>query len=61
VLAAVAAIAFGLDASFLTRASVASTTSLEQGLLDRFRTEADAPRLRGARPGGGCEAGPLPG
>ncbi len=40
VLVAVAAIAFGLDTSFLTQASVASTTSLEQGLLDKLRPPA---------------------
>jgi cytochrome c biogenesis protein CcdA/thiol-disulfide isomerase/thioredoxin len=38
VLVAVAAIAFGLDTGFLTQVSTASTTALEQGLLDRFRT-----------------------
>jgi cytochrome c biogenesis protein CcdA/thiol-disulfide isomerase/thioredoxin len=36
VLAAVAAIALGLDTGFLTRVSLASTSSLEQGLLDKF-------------------------
>lgn len=36
VLVAVAAIAFGLDTGFLTRVSIAGTTALEQGLLDRF-------------------------
>jgi thiol-disulfide isomerase/thioredoxin len=36
VLVAVVAISFGLDTGFLTRVSVASTASLEQGLLDRF-------------------------
>ena len=34
VLAAVAAIALGLDTGFLTRVSLASTASLEQRLLD---------------------------
>ncbi|MBN8938949.1 MAG: cytochrome c biogenesis protein DipZ [Rhizobiales bacterium] len=43
VLAAVAAIALGLDTGFLTRLSLASTASLEQGLLDRFHRETDAP------------------
>ena len=38
VLVAVAAIAFGLDTGFLTQVSTASTTALEQGLLDRFGT-----------------------
>jgi cytochrome c biogenesis protein CcdA/thiol-disulfide isomerase/thioredoxin len=41
VLVAVAAIALGFDTGLLTRVSVASTTSLEQGLLDRFHPEAD--------------------
>lgn len=39
VLAAVAAIALGLDTGFLTRVSTASTAWLEQGLLDRFKPE----------------------
>src|SRR5580698_6894547 len=37
VLAAIVAIALGLDTGFLTNVSVASTTSLEQGLLDKLR------------------------
>jgi cytochrome c biogenesis protein CcdA/thiol-disulfide isomerase/thioredoxin len=36
VLAAVAAVAFGLDRGFLTRLSLAGTNNLEQRLLDRF-------------------------
>jgi cytochrome c biogenesis protein CcdA/thiol-disulfide isomerase/thioredoxin len=36
VLAAVVVIALGLDTGFLTRVSVASTSSLEQNLLDKF-------------------------
>jgi cytochrome c biogenesis protein CcdA/thiol-disulfide isomerase/thioredoxin len=36
VLVGVAVVALGLDTGFLTRASLASTASLEQGLLDRF-------------------------
>jgi cytochrome c biogenesis protein CcdA/thiol-disulfide isomerase/thioredoxin len=40
VLIAVAAIAFGLDTSLLTRVSIASTTSVEQGLLDRLKINA---------------------
>ena len=43
VLIAVAAIALGLDTGFLTRVSLASTASLEQGLLDKFHSEADTP------------------
>ena len=42
VLLAVAAIASGFDTGFLTRVSLASTASLEQGLLDRFHA-APAP------------------
>jgi cytochrome c biogenesis protein CcdA/thiol-disulfide isomerase/thioredoxin len=42
VLLAVVAIAVGLDTGFLTRVSVASTASLEQGLLDRLRPPAPA-------------------
>ncbi|MGC1576574.1 MAG: cytochrome c biogenesis protein DipZ [Beijerinckiaceae bacterium] len=42
VLIAVAAIALGLDTGFLTRASLASTASLEQRLLDRFHSVADS-------------------
>jgi cytochrome c biogenesis protein CcdA/thiol-disulfide isomerase/thioredoxin len=37
VLAAVVAIALGLDTGFLTNLSVGSTTALEQGLLDKLR------------------------
>jgi hypothetical protein len=42
VLVAVVAIAFGLDTGFLTRASLASTTSLEQGLLDELHRVANS-------------------
>ncbi|MBN9221151.1 MAG: cytochrome c biogenesis protein DipZ [Mesorhizobium sp.] len=42
VLAAVAAIALGLDTGFLTQVSLASTSSLEQGLLDRFNAAKNA-------------------
>jgi len=42
ILIAVAAIALGLDTSFLTRVSLANTASLEQGLLDKFHSVADA-------------------
>lgn len=41
VLAAVAAIAVGLDTGFLTRLSLAGTASLEQGLLNRFQPQRD--------------------
>jgi thiol-disulfide isomerase/thioredoxin len=40
VLAAVVAIALGLDTGFLTRISTANTAWLEQGLLDRFKPES---------------------
>jgi cytochrome c biogenesis protein CcdA/thiol-disulfide isomerase/thioredoxin len=43
VLAAVTAIALGLDTGFLTRVSLASTASLEQFLLDGFRPSPSAP------------------
>jgi thiol-disulfide isomerase/thioredoxin len=39
VLAAVVAIAMGVDTGLLTRVSTASTASLEQGLLDHFKPE----------------------
>ena len=39
VLAAIVAIAFGLDTGFLTNVSVGSTTTLEQGLLDKLRPQ----------------------
>ena len=41
-LVAVVAIGFGLDTGFLTRVSLASTASLEQGLLDRFHPARNA-------------------
>ena len=40
VLAAVAAIFFGLDTGFLTRISLSGTNGLEQSLVDRLRTPA---------------------
>src|SRR5882672_6879571 len=43
VLLAVAAIASGFDTGFLTRVSLASTASLEQGLLDKFHAASTAP------------------
>jgi thiol-disulfide isomerase/thioredoxin len=49
VLAAVAAIALGLDTGFLTRVSVASTTAVEQRLIDRIQPATD----------GSATAGPL--
>jgi cytochrome c biogenesis protein CcdA/thiol-disulfide isomerase/thioredoxin len=44
VLVAVATIALGLDTDVLTRISLANTTSLEQGLLNRFHIN-DGPRM----------------
>jgi cytochrome c biogenesis protein CcdA/thiol-disulfide isomerase/thioredoxin len=43
VLVAVAVIALGLDTSVLAQASLANTTSVEQGLLDRLQPVAAAP------------------
>ena len=43
VLAAVVAIALGVDTGFLTRVSTASTAALEQGLLDRFKPQSPNP------------------
>jgi cytochrome c biogenesis protein CcdA/thiol-disulfide isomerase/thioredoxin len=52
VLAAVVAIAFGVDTGFLTRISLSGTASLEQGLIDRLRpasaAEGGFPSLSGA-------------
>ncbi|TPM28294.1 cytochrome c biogenesis protein DipZ [Mesorhizobium sp. B2-3-4] len=53
VLAAVAAIALGLDTGFLTQVSLASTSSLEQGLLDKFNAaRTDQSAMSGAMKGG---------
>jgi cytochrome c biogenesis protein CcdA/thiol-disulfide isomerase/thioredoxin len=43
VVAAVAVIALGADTGFLTRLSLAQTSQLEQGLLDRFHAAAGNP------------------
>jgi cytochrome c biogenesis protein CcdA/thiol-disulfide isomerase/thioredoxin len=48
VLAAVAAIAVGLDTGFLTRISSAGTASLEQGLLDRLKPESKTAKVETA-------------
>jgi cytochrome c biogenesis protein CcdA/thiol-disulfide isomerase/thioredoxin len=45
VLAAVAAVAFGLDRGVLTRLSLASTAGLEQRLVDRFHPANPAKRI----------------
>lgn len=64
VLAAIVAIALGLDTGFLTNVSVGSTTSLEQGLLDRLRPRQNTVAMSGpsmmmrAKPAN--EAGELP-
>jgi thiol-disulfide isomerase/thioredoxin len=47
VLAGVAVIGLGLDAGFLTRVSVASTTALEQGLVDRLGAPAQSVAMNG--------------
>ena len=52
VLAAVVAIAFGVDTGFLTRISLSRTASFEQGLIDRLRpasaVDGSLPSLTGA-------------
>ncbi|MDE2329689.1 MAG: cytochrome c biogenesis protein DipZ [Bradyrhizobium sp.] len=50
VLAAVVAIAFGLDTGFLTNLSVGSTTALEQGLLDKLHPRDNSAAMTGASP-----------
>jgi cytochrome c biogenesis protein CcdA/thiol-disulfide isomerase/thioredoxin len=55
VLAAVAAIALGLDTGYLTRISLASTNAIEQKLLDRLHPESNAamtggPAMSGSGP-----------
>jgi cytochrome c biogenesis protein CcdA/thiol-disulfide isomerase/thioredoxin len=67
VLVAIAAIALGLDTGFLTNLSVGSTTSLEQGLLDKLRphdsqTAAAGPAMMmRAKPAGPDEELPVEG
>jgi cytochrome c biogenesis protein CcdA/thiol-disulfide isomerase/thioredoxin len=70
VLLAIGAIALGLDTGFLTNVSVGSTTSLEQGLLDKLRPPGnvamtgDPAMMPRAKPAGQSEQlpveGPLP-
>src|SRR6201991_4631199 len=59
VLAAVVAIAFGLDTGFLTNISVGGTTALEQSLLDKLRPNQKAamtgPSMQ-AKPSGEADA-----
>jgi cytochrome c biogenesis protein CcdA/thiol-disulfide isomerase/thioredoxin len=59
VIAAVVAIGLGLDTGFLTRVSVAGTTTLEQGLLDRFHPAVDGQQPVSMAMSGG-NAGRLP-
>ncbi|MBN8966106.1 MAG: redoxin domain-containing protein [Rhizobiales bacterium] len=56
VLAAVVAIALGLDTGFLTRVSLSSTAALEQGLVDKLRPtpKPSGPAMQ-AKPGGAAE------
>jgi len=62
VLAAVAAIALGLDTGLLTRLSLASTASLEQNLLDRFHsTPRDNTAMMQTKPDAGHSALPIEG
>jgi len=51
VLVAIAAIALGLDTGFLTNLSLGSTTSLEQGLLDKLHPRDNTMAMTGAMTG----------
>jgi len=57
VLAAVVAIALGLDTGFLTRVSLASTASIEQRLLDGFHPESQGETASVVMSGGPAMAG----
>jgi cytochrome c biogenesis protein CcdA/thiol-disulfide isomerase/thioredoxin len=68
VLVAIAAIALGLDTGFLTNLSLGSTTSLEQGLLDKLHPRDSTMAMNGgpsmmmrAKPDGQGEALPVEG
>jgi cytochrome c biogenesis protein CcdA/thiol-disulfide isomerase/thioredoxin len=66
VLVAIVAIALGLDTGFLTNLSLGSTTSLEQGLLDKLRPQPSTmamsgPSMMRAKPAGESEALPVEG
>ena len=66
VLVAIVAIALGLDTGFLTNLSLGSTTSLEQGLLDKLRpqqstTAISGPSMMRAKPAVENEALPVEG
>src|SRR5580698_10259797 len=50
VLAGVAIIAFGLDRGLLTQISLASTSGVEQSLLDRFQPKVAGPNPAGPNP-----------
>jgi cytochrome c biogenesis protein CcdA/thiol-disulfide isomerase/thioredoxin len=52
VLVAVVAIAMGVDTGFLARVSLQSTASLENGLMDRLRTQSGETAMSGAMTGG---------
>jgi cytochrome c biogenesis protein CcdA/thiol-disulfide isomerase/thioredoxin len=52
VLLAIVAIALGLDTGFLTNLSLGSTTSLEQGLLDKFHPRENTAAMTGTMTGG---------
>ena len=52
VLVAVAAIGLGLDTGFLTQASVASTASLEQGLIDKLQPQKPSSVVMSGNDGG---------
>jgi len=56
VLAAVVAIALGVDTGFLTRISLSSTASLEQNLIDRLRPSAGGPSMTAKSNPGGADA-----
>jgi cytochrome c biogenesis protein CcdA/thiol-disulfide isomerase/thioredoxin len=51
VLVAIAAIALGLDTGFLTNLSLGSTTSLEQGLLDKLHPRENTAAMTGTMTG----------
>jgi cytochrome c biogenesis protein CcdA/thiol-disulfide isomerase/thioredoxin len=61
VLVAITAIALGLDTGVLTNLSAGSTTSLEQGLLDKLRPRGNAAMMTQAKPAGQSQASPVEG
>src|ERR1700753_2495437 len=56
VLVAVVAIGLGLDTGFLTQASLASTASLEQNLVDRFHTQPGGNQAMAGAEGGAMKS-----